>query len=392
MNLADGIELAAFFNQEDVIAKIQSVHNLERESPYEYAKSPSYWDRVRRSLDMLPAEFRAAALAIFSNVIYVGSELLEETLRHVAREVAEKARDLGYDVPSDVHVFTVDHPGLIDDLYRVGGRYGWTGRLDDLSLRSIRSTSDFLYRLGEASLDSQPDDLAPLRLVAKKKIWLLLTDNALSGGSAKSDLDRLTAIRNLLFDGPPPHILLGVQILSHQAEQALCASPELLHTSFGIRIDSDCGLRSDTCSLFSSSVTLDSARKLCDWFGSTYFPVQLEIPDSRSRRTPSASNVDEAIALTLRKHREAGYDPVFRYGWYDGGYTLVTAKNCPTNSIPLLWYPMVDAQLPLFDRSYTPPFPRNPSRKRQVVAHDSERLKRVLSKGELLRKVLEGEV
>lgn len=193
-------------------------------------------------------------------------------------------------------------------------------------------------------------------------------------------MEKLTKVISLLFDRNAPTISLAAQLLTAQAEEELLNVSGLSALYFGIRLDNKCRITHPSCSLFASRATLDAVRSLCEWFGQRYFPIQLSLPDTAS--------LDNDMARTLEKHRQDGGDATFSFGWHDGGYTLVTHKNAPSNSLPLLWYPMMGNQLALFGASFQPPFPRNPSRKLQLTAQDKERMERVAANVVAIRAAL----
>ncbi len=393
----NSIALANFYDREAVIAKVQAIHELEAASRYEHVEGDArYWQRVLKALEFFPEPLHGAALAVFANVVYVGSAMLDESMRFLARSVADRCEGRGWAVPTDVHVFSTDDHGLAEDFYRLGSNCGWVARLDDGPLRTMRTVSQFLEKV--ETLPSAPADVVEtVRLLLRKKLWVLLTDNTLSGGSVSADFGRLAELRDLLFgpDEARPHVGVLAQLATEEAVKQL-----------GMTVNSDdrwleCGLVFDNsfkvnhpdCMLFAEASTGRQVIELCDWFATVFVPRQLVLGTS-------AAN-DLALQPTLQLHREAGGDAQFKYGWRDGGYTIVTHRNCPTNSIPLLWYPMLGSRwesgkepqehnLVGANKFYAPPFRRDPSRLKQLRRGDSERLGRIRSGLPEIRRRLSG--
>jgi hypothetical protein len=383
----EAANLAQFLSEEDIIAKIHAIQTAEHQSPYRpYSLSNDYWTRTQRALQYLPVEYRHAALALFASVIYVTDDLRRSTARYLASAIAEWASNRNIAIPSDVHVFAVDHQSLVEQLYSVGSAYGWGARMDQKVQLSYPTTSFFLKLIQQTleTTSSRDDFLAvpDIQALLSKKLWVVLNDNALSGGSATSDARRLMTILGALRLNDRPQLVVAAQIITEQAVTAVQTSLRIPREDVfcGLYIDESLRIVSDECALFESQELLHQVRLLCHWFGKHHFSFDLDPsssgqghhddqPDSRLR------TVYAGMKSTVELHRRKGGDPDFSFGWLDGGYTIVDRENCPSNSVPILWYPAdVSPAVTAAQGLYPPPFPRNHSRKTQVTAGDSERV------------------
>lgn len=361
----DLAQIASFYDTEDIVAKVHSIHELEKLDPYRDFR-PRYWQRIKAALAGIPPQHKFAALALFANVVYVSRELMDEAMRKVCRDVTRGAVDQGFAL-NDVHLFTVDDPGLVEIFYDAGGAIGWKGRLDATVQRDIRRVSSLLDRLLELP-HATDQNREQLRELFRRKIWVVLTDNSFSGGSLVSDLQRLNRLRSI-FDMFPVNVFVASEIITDQALQGVTAHllpGDAVH--YGLRFDDRFAISNEACALFNRPETLQSVRQLCEWFGAQFFDDEYS----------------GTLLPTLKKHRARGGRSNFSYGWYDGGYTIVTYRNCPTNSVPLLWYPsegetmrQIDLLDPNESVNYSPPFKRLDSRLRQSTGGDSEKLKQV---------------
>jgi hypothetical protein len=366
----NSIALAEFYDREEIIGKVQAVHELEAVDRYSHlgAGSGDYWNRILTALTSIPERYHAAALAVFANVVYVGKDILDETMRFLAQSVAERCERNGWHVPSDIHVFSTDDHGLAEDLYSSGD---WPGRLEDLPFRKIRTVSQLLDVL-EALPSATDDSVEIVRLLLEKPLWILLADNALSGGSVTSDFKRLAELRAMLFPSQAgPSIGVLAQIATAEARSLLRSAfqPTGHWLETGLLFDRSFKVNDPACRLFAEKDTRAEVAKLSEWFSAAFFPFFFD----------TSLSEDKAMKKTLDIHLADGGDRQFTYGWKDCGYTLVTPRNCPTNSIPLLWYPMPVSEWsggapPI---NYVPPFPRVPSRVEQRRLGDSARLQRV---------------
>lgn len=372
-----------FYNSEDIVARIHFLTKLEEAAPYHHRSGGNYWTRIQESLASFPPEHRYGALALFGSVVYLPDMLLDETVSTLAADIGDICSASNISLPGEAHVFAVDHPGLLDLLYDRGEKHGWTGRLDQSLQRNIRTVQDML-RLAGAVLAPKPDEarVQELRDLLHKRMWVLLTDKALSGGSVKSDATRLDAIRELSCAGSRPAVLVAAQVLTVRALEELkgVGSGEPLG---GLLFDSQFSINSEDCGLFRNSSTLEAVRRFCDWFGTKFFGIEFF---GRPWLPKGARRSD--FRPTVERHRSLGGLANFAYGWRDCGFTIVCEDNAPTNSVPVLWYPTVGMKPDLFLREAV--FPRNDSRPRQAASGATTLETRVARGGTRLRRTLWG--
>ena len=374
--------LANFLDDEDLIQKMQTVHELERRNRYApIALETTYFERVNIALQEIPKEHKDAALAVFANVVYLTKEMLSETMSMLASESADWCIKKAIDLKLDVHFFAVDHPGLVDDLFEVGAPYRWHARQDRIAQRYFRHISSLLDGLLELPhVGKERKKL--IREVFQKKAWLVLSDNCLSGGSVKSDVERLYRVRELMVDDVFPEILILVQVITEQAFKNLVSMQYPRKNIFyGLWFDNGFKINHEDCALFNKRETLEAVRNLCEWFGKEHFSID----------NPNRAEL-EPIRNTLKKHREKDGHQNFAYGWRDSGYTIVAYKNCPTNSVPLLWFPVITDNVESRRTGlYVPPFPRNHSRFEQTTSEDAIKLKRIEENAQEIKASLWGD-
>lgn len=351
----DTDKLVTLYAREDIVAKIQIVDELEK--GYRHTPHFPYWSRVQKALEAIPEEHKEAAISVFANVVYLPDKLIDEIMLNLTHDTAEWCKSHGIRVPHDVHFFAVDHPFLVEEFYRIGD---WSGRLDQIPQRFVNLVSELLQKVEDLP-SSNMENKALTRGVFQKKVWVIVTDNALSGGSLKSDIEKLQKLQ-ILLGRNSVEIVVCAQVITEQATKAIESLPRKIKNIFyGLRFDNRFRVNNDECKIFNELKTIEAVRRLCEWFGQKYF--------SKEKITGTA------FEKTLKKHTRMGGHHNFAYGWLDGGYTIVAEKNCPSNSIPTLWYPDTTEELSF--ESYRPPFRRGPSRPEQKTAEDTKRLGRI---------------
>lgn len=382
----DSLEKARFYEENDLIARIEALDHLTHKDPYGPSKEIiPYWERIKRALTGIPLKFHQAAIALFASVIYLDKNLLDEIMRSLVSEAGTWCQENGISA-SETFLFAVDHPELTERFYDYGNEYGWQGRLDDKIQLNFNTCSHVLMHLEAliANADKFGMDISP---IFKKKVWIVVTDNALSGYSAYSDLERLKSLANLFQVGQPPQILFCSQIISQEGVDMLKAL--LGHTPilYGLLLGDECRVNSLSCKLFTRIETLESVQQFCRWFGNEHFGNSSEIQSS------FASTID--LHRTIPAYNQFHYDHAYAYGWRDCGFTVVTRRNTPTNSVPALFYPCIGqreaGQLPLgiLDPApYSPPFPRDHSRLKQKTSGDTERLEKIKNNLSVLKQKL----
>jgi hypothetical protein len=162
-------------------------------------------------------------------------------------------------------------------------------------------------------------------------------------------------------------VILCAQIITEQAILELRDSIQRNKILYGIKFDNSFRVNSDDCAMFRNRTTLLKVRKLCEWFGDTVF----------------LKGVEKRFDERLRLHCSKGGNKNYAYGWRDCGYTIVTEPNCPSNSVPLLYYtPFSIQDLPIMGADiktswYLPPFPRTESRESHQVSADKTNLSKI---------------
>ncbi len=322
-----------FIDEEDIVAKLHFLEQMEERWPYAPAKGVLLADRVRRSLSFVPEELQRYALVAFANVMYLPDSLLRESWGYLARYVARGLRISTAELFDQSHLLEVDSGGNIPAFLHENSVQG---RLDTDRFSRLNSVTDLATNLRLVAGSNEPEEeiVRAIRLAFSKRYWLLLSDNVLSGTSVRSDLSRCQRLISAYRSLGEPRLVPVTQVLTSTAEEAL--SPESLNY-FALRFDGRSRVveGNATCGLFNSQATLAGVVRVSNWLADqTWFAE-----DVRLKATIEKSGDNMAC------------------GFKNGGWTIVT-PNCPTNSLPILWYDM-----PGF---YEGPFPRIMSRTTQA--------------------------
>lgn len=327
------------FSEEKIIANIHLIETLEHQSPYKGTHTSSYFSRVTRALEMLPGEHRESALLIFGSVLYFPQLMMDTLWRFLWNEVE-------YDTKS-IQFFEVDQVG-INHFAHVNHL---EGRLDTDTFVRVCNVNELLtlfIALDNTRSEIKTDARDRLKALAGKRRWYILTDKVLSGQSLANDLNRYIRAANILqqaFDSEI-EIYVMAQIITNDAVtyiEKICNLQSRSNVTIlsGLALDSVLKLNSSNCILIRNSKLLESVRSTCEWFSETYLALDPEL---------------------LRMREKSGDN--LAYGYRGCGLTFTDWSNCPTNSIPLLWYDSSagrrrGAQIPL----YIGPFPRTHSRR-----------------------------
>lgn len=313
-------------NGEQVIAKLNLLATLETISPYRQNTEP-VWSRIRRSLEGLESlnppldpRWRQAALTIFANTMYIPAPMASETWESLNMDLTELLRpegDLNKNPWDHLHFFENDPSGMITQFFHASGL---EGRLDSEKYARIDSTD----RLAETILDllnptMENNAVASLKLLTSKPYWVLLVDKTLSGHSLTGDLRRLRQCQRALQGrrGGPPRLVVLAQLASSQALDEVAKEnpePEVMVRAAMV-LDQTLSLSSSRCGMIQDRGLLEISRQLCNWFAET-----LLVPDPRFDRMRDRSGDNLA------------------FGYRGCGLTVVDHTNCPTDSLPLLWY------------------------------------------------------
>jgi hypothetical protein len=273
----------------------------------------------------LPSEYMQAGAAIFGATLYITRAMLDNAWCFLWHDFLHShQRDIAIE---DLLILELDRDALRDDFYRANAL---PGRLHDNSPH--RSANDLLDALANLESGDIPGEyLHALAQAGKKPFWILLSDLGLSGISLAVEVARLKVLRDVIAESGKGNIVVLVQVLSEPAYEALRATDVEVHEA--IRVPMKCALASQECTLVNDHRLRDDMRTLCRWFAEEYV-----------RKGQHKLNVDSV------------HNPdqtVFGYGGH--GWTIVTSRNAPNNSLPILWYRD-------HTKAYRPPFERVESR------------------------------
>lgn len=340
---------------ERVVAGLHAIEALERVSAYQPkikgfdASQDSYFVRVKNALRHLPAEKCDPALAVYANAIYIPDRIMSSTHAYLWRCVRERwAMEHAADsslLSNDIHLFSVDEPKLIKNFCL---QNDITGRLNDNKfprINSVTAAREHLDRIRTASDDAEIEDVArKLEAVARKKLWLVLSDKVMSGQSLVGDLRRIGKFRSILHEwsGMSPTIYIGAQVSTCKAEKSLESLDDDMIYYSAIRFDERSMVNCDECELFSSESIRRDVLDLCEWFDEAYL------------------SKDEKLATIRSKSQDGSLS----FGYNATGITFVDSENAPSNSLPILWHSQPGG--------YMGPFVRIHSREGEEAATSTE--------------------
>lgn len=348
-----------FLDKENIISKLNLLLKLERSDPYH--TNYTLQERIQNSLECIPREHRKYALALFANVLYFPSSfsncVLEHMLNLLSFEFDIKREELG----SKCLILEQDPTGIINTFLRTNHI---EGRLDKNKFQRTQQVKTFVTtsvinhsqpQLSEMTGEECSDPLDRLRIenvlpFLERNYWIILIDNALSGTSLFSDIDLLLRLSRRCGKKPQKIILL-IRTLTKQAEEIIKEkfndeiNSGLLIFRYGLLLDNRFVIRRDNneCILFKNPDTYEGVVELCEWL-------------SRQKFFKSDSRISDHSKNSGDNSKVKGFDPTgsLTFGFKGCGLTYVTSENCPSDSLPLLW----------FDKpgKYTSPFPRVLSR------------------------------
>lgn len=355
-----GLKLApSFLEEENIIAKLQLVMQLERVSPY--AKGSVFDplpERMLRALRVIPDEYQQYVLALFANTFYCTEQFSTTIMLHLYNTIIYSFNIKSDEFAKKCLVLEVDPTGMINEFLRLNKVQG---RLDKKSFPREQQLDSFVnkmilkngldtYLLGRESADKEvisqvlneakfTDDSHQL----DKEYWVVLTDNALSGTSLCSAISRLRELAGRFKKEPT--IIILIRTLTDQAKEELeikfkdQINSKKMHIEYGLLLKADYAVNfpkegepKKKCKLFNLKETSQGILEASKWLAKL-----------------DGFKEDE----NLKDHKENSGDDL-RYGFKQCGLTFVSAENCPSNSLPLLWYKN--------DKIYEAPFPRVLSR------------------------------
>jgi len=163
----------------------------------------------------------------------------------------------------------------------------------------------------------------------------------------------------MFFENENISIITLIQVATETAIQLIDETDYQYHCA--IRISKANALNDPQYNLIKDKATQDEMRKFCRWFAQEYvLPTEFRI----SKLSQETNNPDIAA-----------------FGFGGAGWNIVTYRNTPNNSLPLLWFrPPND--------SYRPPFERVDSRIGDTWSGRREWLDRVEADPDLRQKIL----
>lgn len=334
---------------ENIVAKTRLLSKLDAIDRYRNSRE-SFIKRVSRSLGQLASHpdvsdrWVESALCAFAATTYLPNELLRSSIRYLYMRVCKHILDEG-DPNVAFHVFSNDPGALAEDFFRINEIQG---RLDQDKFVRI----DGVEQLGRALIDAgMPESplhdqaIQRLGMLTERKVWVVLVDQTLSGHSLLSDLERIAWFNDQVrvHLGRSAKIVVCAQIATKTALLAVRRSQALnallrdgsLAIEYAIGLGHEYNLSDRRCNLISDGTIRKDLLELCSWFAEEF------IAD------------DEDLARMRRKSGDH-----LPFGYRSAGLLLARQDNCPTDSIPILWY--VGKGRGNFD--YTGPFPRVHSR------------------------------
>jgi hypothetical protein len=324
-----------------LVGKFKLIELLERQSPYRGFKT-RVERRFSQAISYFPGEYQEAALSLFGTTFYIPEMMMADTWKYLWQVFTEKVgRRLSVE---EFLILELDRDQLRDGFYRSNAIIG---RLqDNLPIRSSSDIIDALMQIGNGN--TNPELSSAIRGMLSKQYWLLLMDLSISGSSGFTEINRLKEIRSLFFPDRSIKFIALIQIATDRALEILNRTESDIISA--ITIPESCALNSQFYDLITDDDLILSMRELCKWFGE-----EVILP-SQSR-------------LSLISEKAENLDILY-YGFGGMGWNIVTHRNTPNNSLPLLWFAHQSSD-------YRPPFERVDSRTTASWAGRKEWLRRV---------------
>lgn len=346
------------FETEHVIGRLKNIELLEKISRYRELSDPVE-RRFSRAMTTLPRAHHAAALLLYSTIVYLPRPLLDETWPCIWR-MAHEANSLPRD-RSEIAFFELDRDQIRDDFYRT---CDIPGRLEDNTL--IKSSQDIVDALMANEFGPvNPQIAEQISFICKKTHWLVLSDVTLSGTSIASEMERLAFLLSSVFRNYPITLSCISQLATKDASGAI--RDRGFSFSAALIIPDTYALSSPNFQLLRTAGAIRQVNELCEWFAETHV-----------KTTP------EHFITQLAD--ETNNPSLLKYGYGARGWTVVTYKNTPNNSLPFFWFRPTS-------NAYSPPFERLDSRTRPSTSHRKkwvDDLKADAGRVEDLRQKIEG--
>lgn len=343
-----------FLEEENIISKLNLLLKIERMDPYN--ATGTLQDRIQNSLEGLPQQYRKYALAIYANTIYLPNDFSNSILEHLFNALTFEFQIKQKVLENKCLILEQDPTGIVNAFLR---RNHIEGRLDKNKFQRTQQIKPFVTTavinqkypcLSEKAECEEPlerlriEDVMPF---LEREYWIVLVDNALSGTSLFSDLYLLIKLSEQQQKKPKKIILL-IRTLTKQALDVIrCRfwrefKEGYLEYRYGLFLDERFVVRSKNekeCMLFKNPKTYEGVIELCQWFAEQrFFKENPRIADhaKNSADNSSVEGFDSDGKLT--------------YGFKGCGLTYVTSENCPSDSLPLLWFNSPGHHIPPFPR------------------------------------------
>ena len=328
-----------FIDNENVISKLNLLFRLERMDPY--ANDSTLQERIQISLQYIPREYRQYVLALFANSIYFPNVFSKSVLQHLLNSLLFRYEIDWKSLGHQCLILEQDPTGIVNEFLRANHVHG---RLDKQTFQRTQQVSSFVKTARINLKHSDVDQIEDVTTFLKRDYWIVLVDNSLSGTSLCSDLERLFQLSKDTNSRPKKIVLLirtltemALNLIHEKFAQAI--GERILEIDYGLLLDSRFVITPNigqwrNCVLFNDKETYEGVISACKWLANQ--------PEYKS---------DPLLA----DHKEhSGGDKTMTFGFKDCGITFVSSENCPSDSLPLLWYKK--------DGFYIPPFPRVLSR------------------------------
>ncbi len=337
----------------ELVARSRLLSIIEDTDKYNNSHA-SISQRIREALENLQAhpevksEWLDAALIAFGSTIYFPTKMLRATLQYLFLKLEEEIgsdRAPNQNIIEKFHLFTNDPGALNEEFFR---RNGVHGRLDQDKHARVGGVADLGSRVADL-LHKLPTKIenarAELGMIFDRNVWVLLADQSLSGHSLEGDLEKLLWIMNIVEEIDPRQrkIVALCQVMTNTAHRNLMKNGEIkrairsgvvtLHSA--IFLGEEHNVLSSECIQTMNENTRSSLLELCRWFAQEYI-----VEDKRYGRM-------------LRKSGDN-----LEYGYRRAGLLIARQENCPTDSLPILWYEGTGKA----GISYQGPYPRVNSR------------------------------
>ena len=331
-----------FIDNENIISKLNLLFQLERIDTY--AAAGTLQERIQISLQYIEKEYRQYVLALFANTIYFPNAFSKSVLQHLLNSLLFKYEIDWKNLGEKCLILEQDPTGIINEFLRINHVHG---RLDKETFQRTQQVSAFVktaYMNLENKDADKDNQIENVMKFLDREYWIILVDNSLSGTSLCSDLERLITLSNETGK-KPKKIFLLIRTLTKMAQNVInekfvqATHDNILEIEYGLFLDERFVInaeldRRNKCVLFNDRETYAGVVEACKWL----------VSRSEYRDDP-----------LLKDHKKnSGGDETMMFGFKNCGITFVSSENCPSDSLPLLWYSKNDF--------YMSPFPRVLSR------------------------------